>query len=147
MALNPAWKEFVELLNTHKVEYVIVGAFALAFHGHPRYTGDIDFFVRDSEANAKRLLAALTAFGFGSLGLEVDDFRGGPGVVQLGVPPRRIDILTRIESVSFDRAWSNRVVGHLDGLTVNYIGEADFLANKRALARPKDLADVDALAP
>lgn len=145
MDLNTDWKEFVELLNANGVEYVVVGALALAFHGYPRHTGDIDFFVRDSEENATRLLSVLNAFGFGSLGLGIDDFRGGPGVVQLGYPPRRIDILTEIESVSFEQAWTNRVSGPLNGLTVNYISAEDFITNKRAVGRPKDLADAAAL--
>ena len=141
MALNPDWKEFIELLNSNEVEYVVVGAFALAFHGHPRLTGDIDFFVRNSEQNAGRIVNALAEFGFGSLGLSPSDFQGTEGVVQLGYPPKRIDILTHIDSVTFDQAWSNRIVSELDGLPVNYISAEDFKANKLAAGRPKDIAD------
>ena len=141
MALNPDWKEFVELLNSTEVEYVVVGAFALAFHGHPRLTGDIDIFVRNSEDNSLRVLSVLEQFGFGSLGLTTADFHGKEGVVQLGYPPRRIDILTHIDAVTFDQAWKNRVAGPLNGTTVNYISAQDLKHNKLNTGRAKDIAD------
>lgn len=144
--LNRDFKEFAELLNANGVEYLLVGGYALAAHGHPRYTGDIDFWVSPDPTNVLRLLSALQAFGFGSLGLKVEDF-GPDTVVQLGEPPRRIDLLTTIDGVDFGGAWARRVAFEADGLRLNLIGVEDFKINKRASGRAKDLADLDALDP
>jgi hypothetical protein len=145
MVLNRDWKEFIESFNANGVEYLIVGAIALAYHGHPRTTGDIDFFIRDSADNVQRILKALHDFGFDSLGLKESDFIGPDKVIQLGIAPCRIDILTSIEGVAFDHAWEDREAATLDGIPVSYLSRADFLANKRAVGRPKDLADIDLL--
>jgi predicted nucleotidyltransferase len=144
--LNRDFKEFAELLDAKGVEYLLVGGYALAAHGHPRYTGDIDFWVRSSDANLLRLLDALRDFGFGSLGLGVTDFTEDT-VVQLGQPPRRIDLLTGIDGVSFDACFSRREQVVVDGVRLNIIGLEDFKANKRASGRPKDLADLQSLEP
>jgi predicted nucleotidyltransferase len=144
--LNRDFKEFVELLNARRVEYLLVGGYALAAHGHPRYTGDIDFWVRPTEDNLARLLDALNDFGFGSLGLGVSDF-GGDTVVQLGQPPRRIDLLTAIDGVTFDECFARRERVEFGGVGLNIIGLEDFKANKRASGRHKDLADLEALDP
>ena len=101
MTLHPDWLAFIELLNSHGVEYVIVGAWARVFHGIPRATGDIDFFVRKSAANAERLMNALQAFGFGSAGITAEDFTAPDRIVQLGAAPYRIDIITSISGVSY----------------------------------------------
>lgn len=138
---EPRLERVCRVIKLTEVEYLVVGAYALAFHGHPRLTGDIDFFVRNSTENAARLMDVLEAFGFGSLGIKTEDLTHGPGVIQLGYPPRRIDILTEIEAVTFDEAWHNRVVGKLDGMSVNYISVEDFKRNKLSVGRPKDLAD------
>jgi hypothetical protein len=135
-------REFIELLNSHAVEYVVVGGHAVAFHGHPRYTGDIDFFIQATEDNAARVLAVLTAFGFADLQLDVASLTVPQRVIQLGRPPNRIDLLTSISGVSFDEAWSTSVPGELDGLPVRVLSRAALLTNKRASGRPKDLADV-----
>ncbi len=144
--LNRDFKEFAESLNARGVEYLVVGGYALAAHGHPRYTGDIGFWVRPSAENFARLLDALTDFGFGSLGLKVSDFNADT-VVQLGQPPRRIDILTAIDGVSFVECFMRREPVELDGVPLHIIGLADFKANKRASGRLKDLADLESLDP
>jgi hypothetical protein len=134
-------REFIGLLNSLKVEYLVVGGHAVAFHGHPRFTGDIDFFVRSTPENADRVLRALDAFGFGSLGITAADLTEPSRVVQLGRPPNRIDILTSISGVEFESAWASRAPADLDGQAVNFIGVDELLKNKQASGRPKDLAD------
>ena len=142
--LNSDFKEFAALLAAQGVEYLLVGGYALAAHGHPRYTGDIDFWVRPAPDNIRRLLQALQAFGFGSLGLKAEDF-GADTVVQLGRPPRRIDLLTALDGVVFDDCWRRREQVVLDGVPLAIIGRDDFIANKRAAGRLKDLADLESL--
>jgi hypothetical protein len=144
--LNSDFKEFAELLNANGVEYLVVGGYALAAHGHPRYTGDIDFWVSHDVSNIERLLRALREFGFGSLGLTASDFLADT-VVQLGRPPRRIDLLTGIDGVVFADCWRRRETLTVDGLSLNLIGLDDFKTNKRSAGRPKDLADLAALQP
>lgn len=136
------FREFIELLNSESVEYVVVGGYAVAYHGHPRYTGDIDFFVEASEDNAHRILNALRRFGFASLALTEADFVKRDQVVQLGIPPQRIDLLTGISGVSFSEAWENRVSAALDGVPVYIIGREMLLKNKAAAGRPQDEADL-----
>lgn len=145
MKLQSDLREFVELLNSLQVEYLVIGGHAVAFHGHPRFTGDIDFLVAPHPANAGRLVDVLRRFGFGSLDLSADDFVRPDRVIQLGRPPNRIDILTSISGVEFHEAWAGRVAGHLDGLPVYYLGLAELLRNKRAAARAKDLGDIEIL--
>ena len=142
--LNRDFKEFAELLNAKGVDYLVVGGYALAAHGHPRYTGDIDFWVRPTSENIARLLTALNDFGFGSLGLGAGDFDADT-VVQLGQPPRRIDLLTAIDGVEFEACFARREQVELAGVRLNIIGLEDFKANKRAAGRLKDLADMESL--
>ncbi len=142
MKLADDLREFVELLNSNAVEYMIVGGHAVAYHGYPRYTGDIDVFIRRSPENAARVASVLEAFGFGQLGADADTFVKPDMVVQLGRPPNRIDILTQISGVEFDQAWDSREAAVLDGVPVPIIGRQALLANKRASGRAKDLADV-----
>lgn len=144
--LNRDFREFAESLNAARVDYLVVGGYALAAHGHPRYTGDIDFWVRPTPDNLASLLAAIEAFGFGSLGLRVEDF-GAETVVQLGHPPRRIDLLTTLDGVDFDACYERCERIEIDGLAMKFIGLDDFKANKRATGRLKDLADLEALDP
>jgi hypothetical protein len=145
MEIRTDFKELLELFNKHKVEYLIVGGYALAFHGAPRFTGDIDLFVRPVRENAERILAALNEFGFRSLDLSEDDFTTPDRVIQLGVPPIRIDIVTSISGLSWERAKMNKVPGQYGQTPVFFIGRADFIANKRATGRKKDAADIEAL--
>jgi len=145
MEAQQDFKELVGLLNGHGVEYVIVGAHALAFHGAPRYTGDLDLYIRPTAANAERVMAALADFGFGSLGLSEKDFSVPDRVVQLGYPPVRIDLVTSISDVSWEEVSANMVDGEYGNVPVKYIGHAEFVRNKRAIGRKKDLADLEAL--
>jgi hypothetical protein len=145
MAIPNDFKELLELFNKHKVEYLIVGGYALAFHGAPRVTGDIGLFVQPTEDNAKRILTALDEFGFGSLDLSTEDFTTSGMVVQLGVAPVRIDIITRLSGVSWEQAYADRVAGSYGETQVHFISRDDLIANKRASGRRKDAADVEAL--
>jgi hypothetical protein len=145
MEVQTDYKERLALFNAHEVQYMIIGAYALAFHGAPRYTGDLDILVRPDRENGGRILNALAAFGFGSLGLSIDDFAVPDRVVQLGVPPVRVDIVTSITGVSWDDARENSVPGKFGSIPASYIGKEAFIRNKRALGRNKDLADAEAL--
>lgn len=140
--LDLDFREFVESFVANDVRFLIVGGYAVAAHGLPRYTGDLDAWIWVSPQNAERVLRSLEAFGFSGLGLTTDDFIKLDSVVQLGYPPYRIDILTSIEGVEFDDAWSRRVVVAFDHLEVPFIGRDDLIANKRSAGRPQDIADV-----
>ncbi|MBN1587383.1 MAG: hypothetical protein JW937_08175 [Candidatus Omnitrophica bacterium] len=145
MELHPDFKELLELLNVHNVSYLVCGGYALAHHGYPRFTGDLDLLVESSSENAHRLMTALEAFGFGSLGLSADDFSKPDTVVQLGVPPVRVDLITSITGVSWEEAWNSKTQAECGGLKLFILGRDQFIANKRALGRKKDLADLEAL--
>jgi hypothetical protein len=145
MEIQSDFRDLLELFNKNSVEYVIVGGYALAFHGAPRYTGDLDIFVSVSEDNAHRIMQALNEFGFGSVGLSPQDFNEPKNVIQLGYPPVRIDIVTSISGVSWEEAFQNRVSGRYGDIAVYYIGREQFIKNKRAVGRKKDLADLEAL--
>jgi hypothetical protein len=123
----------------------VVGGHALAFHGRPRFTKDVDVFVEPTHENAESLLLALDDFGFGSLGLTAADFSTSGRIVQLGVAPNRVDFITSIDGVSFAEAWDGRAIGHFGAQPVSYLGRQELLRNKRAAGRPQDLADIDAL--
>jgi hypothetical protein len=144
--LNRDFKEFIQSCNAAGVEYLLVGGYALAAHGHPRYTGDIDFWVSPAAQNIDRVLLALQSFGFASLGLQAADFADNT-VIQLGHPPRRIDLMTAIDGVDFAACWMRRSNLMLDGMSLPLISLEDFKTNKRAAGRLKDLADLQALDP
>jgi hypothetical protein len=139
------FRELLALFNAHKVEYVIVGAHALAFHGAPRYTGDLDILVRPDAGNARRILDALEEFGFASLGLTIEDFAEPGKVVQLGVAPVRIDLVTSLTGVSWEEAFAGREVGSYGDHETHYLGKEQFARNKRAVGRKKDIADLEAI--
>jgi hypothetical protein len=124
---------------------MIVGAYALAFHGAPRYTGDLDLMVKSDLENAQKIMKVLQKFGFGSLDLSVEDFTTKERVVQLGVPPVRVDLITSITGVDWDQAVSHRVPGTFGGVSTFFIGKDDFILNKKACGRYKDLADIEVL--
>lgn len=142
MELDQDFSEFVALLARHDVRYMIVGGYALAAHGLPRATGDLDAWIWTEPENARRLLAALDEFGFGGIGISEDDLTSPDCVVQLGYPPYRIDLLTRISGVDFELAWGRHIEVVLGGVRVPFISRDDLLSNKRATGRPQDLADV-----
>ncbi len=138
-------REFIHLLNTNRVKYVIVGAWALAFHGRPRYTGDLDIFVARDDENADKLMAVIEAFGFKDAGIRREDFLQVDHVIQLGREPNRIDILTGISGVSFDEAWANRESGKVADIAVFVISRDLLIKNKRAANRDKDQGDIKLL--
>lgn len=139
------FRELLGLFNGRKVEYLIVGAQALAFHGAPRFTGDLDILVRPDPENARRICLALADFGFASVNITPADFTATDKVVQLGVPPVRVDMMTSITGVSWQEAWGGRVAGDYGGAPASFLGREQYIANKRAIGRPKDLADIEAL--
>jgi hypothetical protein len=136
--------DFLKLLAQHEVRALIIGAFAVAFHAKPRFTKDLDIFVDATPENADRLLRAIDDFGFGTLGLTINDFAPGR-ITQFGYPPNRIDLVTSIDGVTFDQAWGSRVAGNYGGIEVWYIGRDDLIRNKAAAARPQDLVDLRTL--
>ncbi len=145
MELHPDFSELLKLFSDFHVEYVIVGGYALAFHGAPRYTGDLGLLVATAPRNAERVMDALRAFGFGDTNLTVSDFTEEGRLVRLGHPPVRIDILTSISGVSWEQIRANRVEEQFGDLRVSFIGRTEFIQNKRASGRAKDLADLEAL--
>jgi hypothetical protein len=145
MEVQQDFKELLALFNAHDVSYIVIGAYALAYHGAPRYTGDLDILVRPDLQNAQRILSALGRFGLDSLALTVEDFTAPEKVVQLGVAPVRIDIITSITGVSWDDAAAGKVKGKFGDLPAHYLGRKELIRNKRALGRKKDLADIEAL--
>ncbi len=142
MKLSKDLREFVALLNGRGVRYLLVGGHAVAYHGHPRYTGDVDFFVEMSPSNATALEGVLKEFGFGELDVSRDDFLQPEIIVQLGRPPYRIDLITSISGVTFAEAWTTRVQTEIDGLPVSIISKELLVRNKRASNRPQDVADL-----
>jgi hypothetical protein len=144
MKLHPDFMDFIKALNDSNVDYVIVGAYALAFYGIPRATGDIDFWIRPEEKNAENLLAALQEFGFGGLDISVEDVRSGK-IIQLGYPPVRIDILSKLTGLTTTEIWKSRVKGRIAGHEVFFLGRKAYIKNKKAVGRHKDLADLELL--
>jgi hypothetical protein len=147
--MNADFRDLLLAFGAEEVEFVVVGAYALALHGAPRFTGDLDVFVRPSTDNAAKVWRALARFGapIEAASVRPSDFET-PGIVyQIGLPPARIDILTEISGVTFDEAWATRESADLDGARVHFIGRDAFLRNKRAAGRPKDLADAARLKP
>lgn len=145
MNLEDDLREFVELLNALDIHYVVVGAFAVAHYGHPRYTGDLDLFIERSTENAERLVQAIERFGFGDLNLSSDDFLEADLVIQLGVPPNRIDLLTFLSGVNFQETWATREQAEIGGLKVPIISKELLKRNKAATGRTQDLADLEQL--
>jgi hypothetical protein len=143
--LNKDFKEFIELLQLNAVEFLVVGAHALAVHGRPRYTGDIDIWVRPEPDNFARLIKALDAFGFAALGVSAEDFMAPQAMVQLGYPPARIDLLTSVDGVTFDDCFAHRLDVTIGGTLLPVISIDDLIRNKLATGRAKDLVDVESL--
>lgn len=145
MEAQKDFKELLQLLNKHNVEYVIVGAYALAFYGCPRYTGDLDILVKPDSNNAKKIIETIKEFGFESLDITVEDFSSPEKVIQLGVPPVRIDFLTSLTALTWDQIASNKIKGKYGDVPVYFIGRDELIINKKALGRHKDLADIESI--
>ena len=143
--LNKDFKEFIELLDSNDVKYLVVGGYALAIHGHPRYTKDIDIWVLMDPTNAKRILKSLDDFGFSQLDINETDFLTPGNVIQLGYPPNRIDIITQATGVNFEKCFLNKVQVEIDGILVNFIDIESLKINKKAVGRLQDLADLEKL--
>jgi predicted nucleotidyltransferase len=136
------FREFIELLNTEGAKYVVVGGYAVGYHGFSRFTDDIDLFVEASPQNSQRILSAMRQFGAPTAHLRESDLTTPGMVIQFGRVPNRIDILTSLEGVRFDNVWKRRIEARLDKLRVPFIGLGHLLRNKRAVGRPEDLTDV-----
>jgi hypothetical protein len=142
MALPQDWKEFIELLNSRRVDYVVIGAIAVSYHAYPRNTGDLDILIRPTLENGKKLSRVMEDFGFRSLGLKPEDFIQGGQFIQLGVRPRRIDLLNEVSGVDFEEVWQGRVTTTLDGTPVALMGREALIKNKKACGRDKDRVDL-----
>lgn len=143
--LNRDFLEFIALLEARRVDYLVVGGYAVGLHGFPRYTGDLDFFVAMSDGNAAKLLEVFDDFGFGGIGLRSGDFLEPDFVVEIGREPRKIQVLTGIDGVAFNECYARRVEVDLAGMKVKFIGKDDLIRNKKASARAKDLIDAEQL--
>jgi hypothetical protein len=143
--MNPDFVDLLLAFNAHEVRYLVVGAYALAAHGRPRATGDLDVWVEPNPENAARVIQALASFGAPLDQIHDADF-ATPGIVfQMGLPPGRIDVLTELTALRFDEAWPDRLPGHLGEVPVAFIGREAFVRNKRATGRARDLGDIEAL--
>ncbi len=143
--LNADYRDMLSAFASAGVDYLLVGAYALAAHGHPRATGDIDLWVRPSRVNAERVMQALESFGAPLSEIQREDFERPAVVFQIGVTPQRIDILTSVDGVAFDAAWADRLELTVEGIAVPVIGRAHLIENKRATGRTQDLADLERL--
>ena len=145
MEIQKDFRDLFALFAANHVDYMIVGGYALAYYGAPRYTGDMDVWIKPDAENALRVLKALRAFGFGDLDLYSTDFEQQDRVIQLGIPPVRIDLLTSLTGLTWDGALSGSITDRYGDITVTYIGRAAYIINKRATGRKRDLADLEAL--
>ena len=140
--LNPDFRDMLSALADERADYLLVGAYAVAVHGIPRATGDLDLWIRVSPENAARVLRALARFGAPLTDVSEADLTGRGTVVQIGVAPRRIDLLTTLDGLEFDEAWARRTNVDVEGLRIPVLSRADLIRNKKAVGRPQDLADV-----
>ena len=139
------FKEFLLLLNSKKIEYLVVGGYAVGYHGYPRATGDMDVWIAINEKNASNMVDALREFGFDFPELNKEIFLKEEKVIRMGVPPMRLEILTSIDGVSFETCFDNRVIADFGAFKVNFISKEDLLTNKSTSGRPQDLVDFDKL--
>lgn len=145
MDLDKDFKEFIELLNEHKVKYLIIGGYAVNFHGYPRYTRDIDFWLWMTKENIQNLIQAISQFGFGSLNLEIEDFMTPENIIQLGYEPYRIDLLVDVDGVDFEECFERRIEVELDGVDLKFMSLQDLITAKKKTGRLQDLADAEQL--
>lgn len=143
--LNKDFREFIELLNSNKVKYLVLGGYAIAFHGHPRYTKDLDIWLELSEENALNVMNALGDFGFGSFDFSKEDFLTKGMVVQLGYPPNRIDLINSPDGVEFAECYQSRIEVEIDEIKIAIIDLENLKKNKLASGRLQDLADLEKL--
>lgn len=144
-SLNPDFKEFLTLLLDENVEFVLIGGYAVAYHGYPRFTGDMDILLSRSTENATKVLKVLGRFGFGSLQITNSDLETEGNVIQLGFPPVRIDLITSIDGVENSELFHGRIEGDFYGLKVPIIAKEHLIRNKRATGRVQDLLDLENL--
>ncbi len=142
MEIDQDFKEFIQLLNSNNVEYLVVGGYAVTAYGYPRYTDDIDFWVRSEKENAKRIVKTLIDFGFGSIDINEEDILKSNYIIQLGFPPNRIDILTGISGLSFEECWKEKKEFIFEGENINFISLHHLRINKKESGRDKDLLDL-----
>lgn len=143
--LSTDFNVFIELLNKNKVKYLVVGGYAVAFHGHPRYTKDLDIWIEPSPPNAQNILSALDQFGFGALGLTLEDFLIPDQIIQLGYPPNRIDLLTSAAGLNFKACYASKVTTTIHGLPIDFIDIENLKKNKVSTGRAQDMADMENL--
>ena len=143
--LNQDFKEFIQLLNDNQVHYLVVGGYAVALHGYPRYTKDIDIWIELTQENANHIVESLGQFGFASLGLKAGDFLVEDHIIQLGYAPNRIDIMTSLPGIAFNECYDKRLSVEIDGVKVNFIDRENLRKNKKASGRLQDLADLEKL--
>ncbi len=142
MKKSEDFKEFIKLLNDHECRYLIVGGYALSFHSQPKFTKDIDFWIDPQPDNAEKIIKVLSDFGFGQLDITIDDLTDPNKVIQLGMEPLRIDLLTSIDGLTFEMAYENRVIGNYFDIKANIISQEDLILNKKSSGRKKDLYDL-----
>ncbi len=139
------FKEFLQLLNSNKIEYLVIGGYAVGYHGYPRATGDMDIWIAINEQNAQKMVGALKKFGFNLPELRKELFLKEKKVIRMGIPPMRLEILTSIDGVSFKTCFNNRIIADFGDFKVNFISKDDLLTNKHASGRPQDLVDFEKL--
>ena len=140
--LHPDFKEFLRLLNSHNARYLLVGGYAVGYHGYPRATGDMDIWIEMSESNSKKVASAFRDFGMADEAISESLFLEKNKVIRMGVPPVRLEVITSASGIAFDECYSNREVINIDGIPINFISLQDLKKNKRAAGRYKDLEDL-----
>jgi len=145
MNIQDDFKEFLRLLKKNNVEFVIVGGYAVAFHGYIRTTNDMDIFFRNASENINNIENALIDFGFTKGSFNLDEFYDPGSIIRMGIPPVRIEMINTISGLTFDQVWKNKVSGNYGDIQIFYIGFNELIKNKKASGRPKDLLDIDEL--
>lgn len=145
MVLNKDFREFIELLNKNEVKYLVIGGYAVAYYGYPRYTKDIDFWIWMNKNNAEKVIQTLKDFGFASLGITSDDLLKSQNVIQLGYPPNRMDLLMSLENMDFEDCYKQREDAEIGGITVSFIDMRSLIENKKTTGRLQDQLDVEKL--